>query len=83
MRHDGGGVAEGPYVDGMRQGRWVLRLADGTRFEGEIRDGKPNGFGTISFRSGVEYEGQWRDGCFNRRGRRYWLFTTKEACGFK
>ena len=71
----------GEIVHGKMSGHWILRLADGSRFEGEFRDGKPNGFGTGTHR-GKTYEGDWRDGCFQGDSRG-WLLTTKEACGFE
>ncbi len=73
----------GEIVHGKLEGHWVLRRADGTRFEGEFRDGKANGFGTVTLSGGETYEGDWRDGCVEDQGRRAALFTTFEACGFE
>ena len=36
-------VCEGPYVDGKRHGRWVVRYADGSVHEGPYVDGKAHG----------------------------------------
>ena len=73
----------GEIVHGKLEGHWVLRWANGDRFEGEFRDGKANGFGTATFSGGETFEGDWRDGCFQGGTHEIVIGATFEACGFE
>ena len=77
------GRYEGQWRNSKRHGRGSQTWPVGHRYEGQWRDGKPHGHGTLTVASGDRYEGQWRKGCFDEDGRRAWVYTTKEACGFE
>ena len=52
----------GEIVYGKHQGHWVIRLADGGRFEGTYLDGKGNGHWVMRWAMGNRFEGELRDG---------------------
>ena len=55
------GTAEGPYVDGKPNGRWVVRDGDGVA-EGPYVDGKPNGRWVVRLPDGSTFESCYRAG---------------------
>ena len=61
------GVSKGPIVEGKRNGRWVLRFADGGVQEGPIVEGKMNGRWVLRFASGNVQEGPYVDDKKNGR----------------
>ena len=52
----------GRLVDGERNGRWIIRQADGTVGEGPYVDGKPNGHFVMRWWTGSMEEGLYVDG---------------------
>lgn len=62
----GGGLYDGDWVDGVREGKGVMIYADGTRYSGSWKNDKRNGRGEISYshfheRNEVRYTGEWCD----------------------
>ena len=57
-----GSVLEGPYVDGKKQGDWVIRFANGNVWEGSYRDDKMHGRWVLRFADGKAGEGLYVDG---------------------
>ena len=57
-----GTVWEGPFVDGMKHGDWVLRFASGNVWEGPYVDGKMHGDWVERFADGTVWEGPFVDG---------------------
>ena len=47
--------------NGKRNGKGILTIPDGFKYEGEWKDGKKHGEGTILFKDGSKMEGEFRD----------------------
>ena len=50
----------------------MLRLVDGSVYEGEWRAGKKQGNGKITYHNRDVYEGMWRNGVREGKGRYVW-----------
>jgi len=54
--------AEGDYVDGKRQGHWILQYTDGTVLEGVMMGGKMHGHWVERWYGGSVSEGSYKNG---------------------
>lgn len=61
-RHDDGGIYDGEWEGGDKEGRGVYRYPSGAVYEGEWRNGRKEGRGCHRWASGGTYEGEWRAG---------------------
>ena len=76
-------VSEGSFRDGKEHGRIEYSFPGGARHEGIWREGRPHGHGTLTAADGNVYRGDWSNGCFAAHdGRRAFVGSTREACGF-
>lgn len=64
-----GSTLEGPYVDGKKQGDWVIRFANGNVWQGSYRDDKMHGHWVLRIADGRVGEGPFVDD--ERHG--YWV----------
>ena len=77
-------VYEGGRRAGKAHGSGTYSWGDGRRYEGQWLDGKAHGYGIFTSSDGEEHAGRWRAGCYEGEdGRRAWVNTTREACGFE
>ena len=65
----------GPYVDGQRYGRWVIRFPDGQIEEGQYERGQQHGQWNIRFADGDTGEGPYVNG--ERHGR--WVYRSPDG----
>lgn len=57
----------GDMKDGVREGKGVLKMQDGRKYEGEFQNNLPNGLGTLYDTAGVKLvTGYWKDGALTR-----------------
>ena len=57
----------GDIVDGKREGKGVLKMQDGRKYEGEFHNNLPNGFGTVTDSTGTQsVSGYWQNGALVR-----------------
>ena len=57
----------GDMKDGKREGKGVLKMQDGRKYEGEFQNNLPNGLGTLYDTAGVKVvTGYWKDGGLTR-----------------
>ncbi len=76
----GGGIAEGPIVDGERNGYWVEKLPDGDVWEIPYIDGVMNGEGTLKELLGTVWKVPFIDGKENGEGTvKYWDGTVEKT----
>lgn len=52
VRHEDGSVYTGYLLNKLRQGRGLLRLQDGSKYEGDWDAGKMSGYGTLTYSDG-------------------------------
>lgn len=58
---------KGDLKDGVREGKGVLKMQDGRKYEGEFHNNLPNGLGTLYDTAGVKVvTGYWKDGACTR-----------------
>ncbi|MEM9259171.1 MAG: caspase family protein [Bacteroidota bacterium] len=50
-------------------GKGIMRMPDGTTYDGDFRKGKFNGFGVLKYRNGAIYVGNWRNSLQEGKGR--------------
>ena len=57
----------GDIKDGKREGKGVLKMQDGRKYEGEFQNNLPNGLGSLYDTAGVKVvTGYWKDGALTR-----------------
>ena len=71
--YGGWGSSEGPYVDGKRNGHWVIRNTRGGVRKGPYVDGKRNGYWEQRSGSSGSFKGPYVDG--KRNG--HWVLTSR------
>lgn len=62
-----------PY--GKRDGKGIMTLGNGDKYEGEWRDDLPDGAGTLT-KGGKSYSGRWTAGCSQSGGTTYKFLVT-------
>ena len=67
-QYEEGGVYEGMFVDGVRQGRGTYTLPDGFKYTGQWVNGEIQGQGIAQYPNGSLFEGQFTDGKPNGQG---------------
>jgi len=77
-----GNIYDGEWREGKHDGRGIKIWHSGDYYEGEWQAGKPHGTGVFVTTDGARDEGDWKNGCWIGNGRKRWISTSKEACGF-
>lgn len=58
-------IYDGDVINDMPEGRGVLTLSDGARYEGEFHEGRSHGLGVFDHQEdGIHWEGTWVNGKF-------------------
>ena len=70
-----GGRYTGDLPRGKRDGKGILTMPNGDRYEGEWRDGLPDGAGTLT-QNGKSYSGRWHAGCSQSGSTTYKFLVT-------
>jgi hypothetical protein len=72
VRHGGGEISSGLFVNGKLHGEGTLTWPDGVKYVGEFRGGKFFGQGTYTYADGRKYIGDFRFGKPNGQGTFTW-----------
>ena len=66
----------GQVINGIREGKGILYLNNGNRYEGywknDNKNDNKNGIGNMYLKKGDRYEGEWKNGKFEGKGIKYW-----------
>jgi len=60
---------EGEFVNGLKEGKGIIKYIDGTIYEGDFINDKYEGYGKLTFKNGCIYEGEFKNNNLNGKGK--------------
>jgi hypothetical protein len=79
IEYENGKLYDGPFENGLPNGKGVLVLRNGTRIEGVFTDGIASGFGTITYPNDIRYEGPISNNKANGNGLQFYPTLVMEG----
>jgi ubiquitin len=68
MEYTSGGVYEGNFSNGRKEGAGVQRWTNGDSYDGEWKNGLKDGKGVYTYANGDSYDGEWKNGKADGKG---------------
>jgi hypothetical protein len=63
---------DGDMINGIKEGKGILKYTDGTIYNGDFKSDLFNGYGVLKFKDGKHYEGEFVDGKVKGKGKFIW-----------